>query len=288
MSDRGHRGDKSPTGDALSPYENALRERFPSREALIAEGRAQTLRQQQRQARTKRLAASGVTLALLAAVVVADPVWRTEELRTAVGERLVVQLADGSQVTLNTGSVLQVEYRLRSRQFELAQGQAFFTVAHGPRPFIVRSGKLAVRDIGTAFDVRRAGENLTQVAVTEGSVEVSLPGSLPRLVHTGEMVVADRDRVQAPQPVAVAKVAAWQRGKLMFDGTPLREALAEIQRYRQAPVVVEDTAAGALRLSGEYDIAGIERLLDTLPQVLPLRVQRAADGSITVASRARQ
>lgn len=274
-------------GDALQPFKEALRERFPSREALLAEGRAQTLRQQQRQSRNKRLAASGLALALLAAVVVADPAWHVAELRTAVGERLVVNLADGSRVTLNTGTVLRVEQRLRSRRFELAGGQAFFSVAHGPRPFIVRSGEVAVRDIGTAFDVHRLDAEQLRVGVTEGSVEITRPGSAPRIARAGELVQAGNGRIDTPQPVTLARVEAWQRGKLMFDGTPLREALAEIQRYRKAPITLEDAAAGGLRLSGEYDIAGMERLLDTLPQVLPVRVSRAADGAISVASRTR-
>lgn len=265
--------------DVIEPFEDALRERFATREALLAEARAAT--------RRRRGAVRGGSVALIAGLVAglwwADPAWRTEEIRTAVGEQSRWTLRDGSALALNTGSVLKVESRLRTRRFVLEQGEAAFHVAHGWRPFIVQAGTATVRDIGTAFNVRRLGDG-ADVVVLEGRVEVRRPGQPPQVLPAGQaLAVAGDGPSPAVRRVAPETAGAWQQGRLVFDGTPLAEALAEIQRYRAAPIVLADERAGRLRLSGEYDIRRVEALIDTLPQALPVTVQRAPDGSVRVA-----
>jgi len=266
--------------DAIAPFEDALRERFASREELLAEARATTLRQRGRRS-------SAGTAVLMAALVAglwwADPAWRTEEIRTATGEQARWTLRDGSTIALNIASVLRVETRLRTRSFVLEQGEAAFHAAHGWRPFIVQAGAATVRDIGTVFNVRRVGGG-ANVTVIEGSVEVSAPGRPPQRLTAGQALDAAgtgpaQPVRQSPPGVAVA----WQQGRLVFDGTPLADALAEIQRYRAAPIVLADARAGRLRLSGEYDIRHIEALIDALPQALPVAVQRSPDGGVRVA-----
>jgi len=264
--------------DGLAPFEDALRERFPSRSDLLAEARALTQR--------RRTARRAVPPLLLAAAVAcawwADPAWRTEEIRTAVGERTQWSMRDGSTLALNTGSVLKVESRLRSRRFVLEQGEAAFHVAHGWRPFIVRAGEVSVRDIGTAFNVRRHGGG-AEITVLEGAVEVSEPGRPPRTLTAAQAMSAGlADGPQSLRAVDADRVGAWQQGRLVFDATPLDAALAEIGRYRPAPIELADAQAGRLRLSGAYDINDIEGLIDLLPQVLLVSVARRPDGSVRV------
>lgn len=96
-----------------------------------------------------------------------DPAWHTEQVRVAVGAQRELVLADGSQVLLDSGSRLQIERHLRSRQLELLEGQARFTVVHADAPFIVHSQGVRVRDIGTVFDVRSDVRGV-RVGVLEG------------------------------------------------------------------------------------------------------------------------
>lgn len=287
------RGDAAT--DALQPFVEGLSRHFAPRDALLAEARAQTARQRQRK-RIASTAGTSLVVALLGGTWWLDPAWRTQELRTAVGERSSATLSDGSTVQLNTDTVLQVQSRLRSRQLVLLQGEALFRVGKGWteawKPFIVHAPGARVRDIGTAFNVRTRQRD-TQVTVLEGAVEVSRPGAAdgdagPLRVDAGQAwIVASAGAAARPwvSSADAAQVTAWQRGKLVFDGTPLADALAEVQRYRRAPVRVLDERAARMRVSGEYDVAGIEVLIDALPATLPVRVQRAADGSVLVESR---
>lgn len=277
--------------EALAPLEDALRTRFPSREVLLAEARAQTHR---RRAAGRKLGTGAVAM-LVAALWWVDPAWRTEDIHTAVGEQAEWTMRDGSRVTLNTDTALRVESRLRSRRFVLVQGEASFEVAHGWRPFVVRAGTTQVRDIGTVFTLRRLPDG-AEVKVLQGAVEVSATDrDGRRTLVTGEALVthdrttdADTDAARPAleqleiRHIDVRQAGAWQHGRLMFDGQPLGSVVQELQRYRVARIAIDDARVAQYRLSGAYDIKGIEALIDTLPHILPVRIVRGKDGSVRI------
>ena len=254
--------------DKLAPYENALRAHFPSREEILREAKTQSKRQR----RIK--AAIGTTLSiLLISIWLVDPILQSKQFTTAIGQQAAHTLLDGSIITLNTQTTVQAEIRLRSQRLTLLQGEASFQVAHSWRPFMVYANQATIRDIGTVFNVRHTEEGVA-VTVIEGAVEVSTPTAKQVLIQ--HQTTTTRGHSIAPiQSIVPATAAAWLQGKLIFDGMPLQEAIAEIQRYRRAPVIIQDEKAARLRISGEYDIEGIESLIDTLPISIAVRIQRA-------------
>lgn len=267
--------------DPLTPFEQALRNRVPSREALLAEAKTQSARQRRR----KQAQGSGLAVVALAVALWAfDPAWHSEDVRTVVGQRDSLQLDDGSRVVLNSATHLRIERRLRSRQIELLNGEATFTVEHGEKPFIVRSQGVAVRDIGTVFNVRSDSRGVA-VAVLEGAVEVSSGQSPVQRLNGGQQLHAHEGRVGAAETADLDRVTAWQHGKLRFDGTPLSEVIIDLQRYRQAPVRLADPRIAGLRVSGEFDSDAVESLLDLLPVILPVALTRGSDGSVTISGR---
>lgn len=265
--------------DPLQPFAEALRERVPSREALLAEGKAMTDSR-----RKRRNAACGGLLALTlsSAVWVLDPAWHTEDIRVAQGQRQQLELADGSLVELNSGSHLIIEKRLRSRQLELRHGEALFSVVHSDTPFIVRSQGVRVRDIGTVFDVRSDARGV-DVAVIEGAVEVSNNRSAAVRLNTGQQLRASSTHVGEVRSANIAAITAWRQNKLRFDGTPLSEVIADLQHYRSKPLRLADGQVGELRLSGEFDSNSVDALIGLLPSILPVSIARAADGTINIS-----
>jgi len=98
----------------------------------------------------------------------------TDRFSTVVGGLEAVPLADGSRVTLNTDSELQVSLEPRERVVSLDRGEAYFEVAKDKsRPFIVNVGSKRVIAVGTQFSVRRDGDSI-QVVVTEGTVRMEV------------------------------------------------------------------------------------------------------------------
>ncbi len=270
-----------PRNDPLQPFTESLRERVPSREALLAEAKALT---RKRKTLQKTTLGAAVGALLLGTLWHLDPAWRTEDLQAAIGPPQHLQLADGSRVTLDSGSHLRIEHRLRSRQLELVQGQAQFSVVHGDTPFIVRSQSVRIRDIGTVFDVRSDSRGVA-VGVIEGAVDVSRADRPAQRLVAGQQLLADAQQMGQPHSVDLGQLTAWQHGKLRFDGAPLAEVVVDLQRYRQPPIRVADARAGALRLSGEYDSSAVETLIQLLPGILPVRMVEGRDGNVVLSGK---
>lgn len=264
---------------ALQAERDALRLLFPLPPARSRPASARRLR-------TAGL--TGLVLALSTALLLWwNPAWRVERHATAIGEHRNIALADGSQLALDTTSAVRVAWHLRSREAVLLQGRVRFEVAHERlRPFTVDAGPVQVRVLGTVFDVqRRQGE--VRVRVLRGLVRVqrSAQPAPPWLLHPGERLRIVGGTPAQPEPVAPGDAdGAWVQGRLVFDRTPLREALAEVQRYRSAPIrLYDDGRLGRQTLTGVFDTAQTDRLLDLLPDILNARVQRQPDGSVDIS-----
>ncbi|GJG98391.1 FecR family protein [Cupriavidus pauculus] len=272
------------SSDPLASFKEALIGHYPSKDALLKQARADGQRRRRR--------AAGTTVAAICAVTAAlwtlDPAWQSTQIATRIGERTTWTLRDGSTIQLNTNSVAVVENHLRSQRIRLEQGEARFTVSHGWRKFIVQAGNTTVLDIGTVFNVRRHPDDparAVDVSVLEDEVAVSttsVPQAQPLLAGRAVAVTADGAMAER---AAHADSAAWANGRLVLDGTPLRQLVAELQRYRTAPIRMRDDDIGALRLSGDFDISRLEPFIDTLPVILPVAVTRLADGTITISKR---
>jgi len=270
--------ESKPQADPLEAFSEALRERVASREALLAEGKAMTAR---RRKAGKAAKASLLSLLLAGSLWWLDPAWHTEQVRVAVGAQRELVLADGSQVLLDSGSRLQIERHLRSRQLELFEGQARFTVVHADAPFIVHSQGVRVRDIGTVFDVRSDVRGV-RVGVLEGAVEVGIGHGTVQPLRAGQQLLAAAGELGEVQAVASGAMEAWRSSVLRFDGTPLRDAIVDLQRYSEVPLQLADERTRGLRLSGEFDSRQVRALLEQLPAVLPVTVVRAADGGLVI------
>lgn len=116
---------------------------------------------------------------------------------SAIGEHRSVPLADGSEIVLNTGSKVQVEYKDHQRIIYLLKGEAHFNVAKNANsPFRVIAGQGQVRAVGTAFTVYLRGEDV-DVLVTEGEVELSATSTSDKSITT--------QTKQNSEPIAPAK-----------------------------------------------------------------------------------
>ncbi|TRO21780.1 DUF4974 domain-containing protein [Ectopseudomonas mendocina] len=194
---------------------------------------------------------------------------------TAVGERRLIELEDGSRVWLNSDSALSVRYSADARGLELQRGQALFEVAKdAQRPFVVQAADGQVRAVGTRFDVALRADRV-QVEVSEGVVQVR-SGAAPGVsVDAGQRL--DYRQQQAPGPLQVLDLdnaSTWQRGKLIFNQRPLGEVLAELERYLPGRILIEDAALREQRISGVVDLDQPEALLANLERLQPLRITR--------------
>ncbi|WP_342310610.1 FecR family protein [Burkholderia pyrrocinia] len=269
--------DSKPLQDgSLDTFKDALRARYPLDVVVRRAARRRTIRR----------VVGGTMLTVVSAVSIwlVDPAYRVETLQTAVGEHRDWSLADGSRLALNTGSSARVEWHVRSRRLSIERGEASIEVAHSPyRPLVTYAGDVTIHDIGTTFAVRRGTADV-RIGVESGSVAVAVGAHAPVTLQPNQSVVVEGARIGMPQRFDPADALGWRDGRLVFDGTPLSVAIAEIRRYRTAPVDLDPRVAN-LRLSGQFNTDNVDALLDMLPGVLPLKVKRTANGAVTVAHR---
>ncbi|HET7084717.1 MAG TPA: FecR domain-containing protein [Rhizomicrobium sp.] len=179
---------------------------------------------------------------------------------TGKGETKVVALKDGSVVTLNTASEIQVNYSDSLRSVELVQGEALFDVAKNKsRPFVVSAGDTDVRAVGTSFTVRKLEAAPVQVLVREGVVEVFKPAinAAPVRIAANNMALAPEGEsaVIAARPIPAVQVnrqMAWQKGQIAFEGESLAEAAAEFARYSDTRIIIEDQALAREEIAGLF------------------------------------
>jgi transmembrane sensor len=188
---------------------------------------------------------------------------------TGIGELHSIVLADGSAVELDTRSQLHVRFSHTERIVELVYGQAVFRVkTEAARPFIVLSSGTRVRAVGTQFDVYRKTTGTT-ITVIEGRISVTevsaAAGSeTPILVSAGEQLNLTRQTPRRAIHTDVAAAISWTQRRLVFDETPLSEAVAEFNRYNSRQIIIEDASLANYHIRGTFEAGDPGRLLQFL------------------------
>ncbi|MBS0332673.1 MAG: FecR domain-containing protein [Proteobacteria bacterium] len=209
---------------------------------------------------------------------------KTQDFVTTKGEHRTVRLADGSTVEMNGGSTLKVTLARHERRLSLPQGEAIFDVAPDKaRPFLIAAGDRTVRVVGTRFDVRRLGQELS-VTVERGVVEVrpaeGQQGRIWRL-HPGQRLdLVESAFAPAPQLSEVDPVAveSWRTGRLIYRDRPLSEVVADLNQQFSVPIVLEDPALGATRISGVLILDNEQAVTRRLALLAPLKALPSAKG----------
>ncbi len=206
------------------------------------------------------------------------------DYRTATGERREVVLDDGSVLRLNTASAANVRFDGSRRLIELLAGEILVTSGHGigsDAPLVVATREGRVRALGTRFAVRQQ-DGYSTVEVFESVVEIRPRdgAGAPLLLTAGRGAAFSRHAPDAPHAID-AYAGAWSRGQLIVDDVTLGDFLADLARYR--PGVIDCAPAVAqLRLSGVFPLADTQRILNMLPNSLPVQVRSRTRYWVTV------
>jgi transmembrane sensor len=245
-----------------------------------------------------RLAPWGFATAIAALLLVVVGIVRTQlpaghayqtAYQTAIGEQRTVVLADDTRVTLNTATRIVVEYRESERHVLLERGEALFHVAHNSkRPFIVRTGDEQIVDLGTVFDVRHSSQPIV-VTLLEGMVWVGNQAASPgqpaptTVLVPGQRLTIYGDGARLLDRPDTQEAVAWQHGQVSFNDTSLAEAVAELNRYSDVHIRIDDPMLAALRVSGVFAVRNPAQFASAVASLHNLRVMH--EGSAIVLKR---
>lgn len=208
------------------------------------------------------------------------------DMRSGVGERREMTLADGTQIQLNTDSAVNVTFSDTQRRVQLVQGEILITTGKDAlaRPFYLETAQGVIHPIGTRFSVRQFSDS-TQVAVLDGAVEVSTLTQPDRVVRLdkGQQLNFDRQQI-APAAALQTGQADWSRGVLKADRMRVEDFARELSRYRPG-LLRCDPAVAQLQVSGAFQLFDTDQALDALAQVLPVAILYRTRYWVTIVPR---
>lgn len=202
---------------------------------------------------------------------------------TAVGERRIVRLDDGSSVSLDAASRMLVSFTDERRAVTLERGRAKFDVAKDPlRPFTVTAGSQSVVAVGTSFSVELLRNQLRVLlfegqvavvprAVAAANIKVRRPAPATTQLLPGQELVASLSSGTAEVlPIEAERSLGWESGRVYFVDMPLSDAVERINRYAASPIVIGDAAAGRHLVNGVFDAGDTDSFVKGVTSLYPL------------------
>lgn len=231
------------------------------------------------EARPKR--ARRAVAALAAAVaLVAGPAWLTAnawrpalllaDLRAGAGQWQTHTLADGSRITLNGASAVNLHFDSRRRTVQLVQGEILVDVARdAARPFVVDTPQGSIRALGTRFTVARQGQ-ATVLSMLESQVLVQAAGGAQARIGAGQRVTIDAAGVGASAAIDPASIDdAWRLHQLVVADRPLAEVLGQLERHRSGRIAFDPATLAGIRVSAVLPLDDTGRALKLLQASFP-------------------
>jgi len=204
---------------------------------------------------------------------------------TAKGEIEEIALADGGAVTLNTDTIVEIDYDRDRRAVTVVGGEAFFEVRRDPdRPFVVSAGEVVATVVGTNFDVY-TDQTETVIRVFEGVVEVSLAGvgagagARASMVKAGLRARARHGDAQlVVEPFDAEGALSWIKGFVIYDAASLADVVADLNRYYEVGLRIDGAEIAALPVSGRFNLRDQQATIEALKVALSLESRRSENG----------
>lgn len=193
-------------------------------------------------------------------------------------------LPDSSILALNKNSQIDVIYYKDKREVHLIKGKVLFHVSSNKnRPFIIKINSTLVEVIGTKFEIVKLGKNI-KVSVVEGKVSIkqiltnnSRSKILAILQKSDSIEVNDFGEITKLIQINEKTIAIWEKEKLLFEQTSLKNVVKEFSKYLNYKVSIEDKSLESLLISGEFSINDFENLMKSLSVIHPLSVDKIDD-----------
>lgn len=202
--------------------------------------------------------------------------WLADE-RTTIGEIRRIELADGSAVTLDSNSAIDIVFDRQQRRIILHSGRLLAEVTAddsiSARPFIIESRDGTAQALGTHYSVEQTSRD-SLVTVLESRVAVASRNALDRPVtlQTGQMARFDSERIH-PVETTNAYAASWVQARLVFENTPLKNVITELARYHKGWLQI-DPQIEQIRFTGVLPSDDLSAALNILENALPINIKQ--------------
>ncbi len=198
----------------------------------------------------------------------------SQEVKAPYGTQIRLDLSDGTEVYLNSGSTLRfpVSFDGKEERTVKLTGEGFFTVsADNRRPFLVDAGSMTVHVTGTRFNVDAYPENRRiTVALVEGKVILEKGSGAEALeiaaMNPGEVAEYDQteNKLRIVKNLGMEKFSAWTRGKIVFSNDPILTVVEKLENWYNVEIEIGDTKLNTYRFTGTFFDEPVDQVLHLL------------------------
>jgi transmembrane sensor len=210
-----------------------------------------------------------------------------------LGSKSKILLSDGTQVWLNSGSIIKYPGIFSKTQREVfLEGEAFFDVAHDENcPFIVNTSEINIKVVGTTFNIKSyPEENIVEATLVSGSIEIETRKAGSKIKSqlrlspnqkatftksTSRILLQDITQLADLKPAAVKKIdiqqevntdiiTSWKDDKLVFSRERFEDIAVKLERWFDVQIILEDEDVKNYRFTGTFDKETLEQALDAL------------------------
>ncbi|MDR1672966.1 MAG: DUF4974 domain-containing protein [Bacteroidales bacterium] len=225
-----------------------------------------------------------------------------QEIRVPYGARSKVRMPDGSNITLNAGTVLRyrVDFGKERRDLWL-DGEAYFVVQKSATPFVVHSGNVEIQAVGTQFNVRAySSEKNVETTLVEGKVAVytydaerNNPAKTVTLLPNQKLVVSKNEperktlqtaatvRSEPPSELPVQEILheevdplpdiSWKDNEWVIYRENLENLAVKLERRFDVTIQFKDPHLKSFRYNGTLPDESLEQVLDVMRMVSPIQ-----------------
>lgn len=222
--------------------------------------------------------AATITLLIVSALFISQQITKSyttdSQVAVEVGQKGQITLPDGTKVWLNADSEINYGSRFNNRERIVhLDGEAYFEVAKNPHaPFIVKSDRISVRALGTAFNLKAYQEDpVYTLVLIEGEVEASDDHNRINLLPDQKISYHKSERRMEKTNLNDSQLATnWMHNKFSFDSEPFAGIALTLERSFGVHIVFESVQLKSIRYSGTLEINSLEEILNIISLTSPL------------------
>lgn len=157
---------------------------------------------------------------------------------THLNEQVKVYLPDGSLVVLNGDSSIEYPKNFNDTiRLVKLKGEAFFDVTKNPKkPFVIESGKITTKVLGTSFNIRET-KNTTEVVVNTGLVNVTSKQESVFIKPNQKVIYKKNTNKLYKKEVNAEVTNLWRKEEVVLEKIKIEELVVELQKLYKIPFV---------------------------------------------------
>jgi ferric-dicitrate binding protein FerR (iron transport regulator) len=194
-----------------------------------------------------------------------------ETVTTPYGARTNFKLPDGSEVWLNSGSIISFPRQYGDiRQVELT-GQAYFKVVKDGKQFMVKTAYGQVEVMGTSFDVKAYSNEVFETTLVSGSVKVKNLTNQMAILKPGQQSSITTTNKFSVNVVNTDMITSWTEGKLIFEKEPFQNVTKALERWYNVRIELRGEKLKKLCYTGTIELETFAEVLELLKATTPIK-----------------